>query len=156
MSFSKRHFFFFLGCPKYETCDDAELKRCPDGVTAAKGAGNEVYQTDACKTSLYGCCPDGFTASEGSYGEGCPVPTTPAPSTTPSTDEEFLPVACKESEFGCCPDQMTPATGPSNEGCFVCESDMDGSGSGRGSGAMEECDSCDDTNRLLSRQSACR
>ena len=87
-----------IGCPKYETCEDAEFKCCPDGITPAKGANNEGCFTDACKTSLFGCCPDGFTPSEGNDNEGCPEPTTlPPPTTMSSMDEDFIMVSCKQS-----------------------------------------------------------
>lgn len=86
------------GCPKFETCEDAKFKCCPDGITPAKGDNSEGCQSDACKSSLYGCCPDGSTPAEGNDGEGCPVPTTPAPVTS-SPEDGFLAVSCKGSEY---------------------------------------------------------
>jgi hypothetical protein len=84
-------------CPKYETCEDAEFKCCPDGVTPAKGPKNMGCESDACKSSLFGCCPDGFTEAEGNDEEGCPQPT-PEPPAEETTEEGFIKVSCKDSE----------------------------------------------------------
>ena len=84
-------------CPKYETCEDAEFKCCPNGVTPAKGPKNMGCESDACKSSLFGCCPDGFTEAEGNDEEGCPQPT-PEPPTAEETEDGFIKVSCKDSE----------------------------------------------------------
>jgi len=86
-----------VDCPKYETCEDAEFKCCPDGVTPAKGPKNMGCESDACKSSLFGCCPDGFTEAEGNDEEGCPQPT-PEPPTAEETEDGFIKVSCKDSE----------------------------------------------------------
>ena len=87
------------GCPKYETCQDAEFKCCPDGIRPAEGPNEKGCESDLCKTSLFGCCPDGTTPAQGYEEEGCPKPTEPPPPTTPSAmeEEQLIPVDCKLS-----------------------------------------------------------
>lgn len=76
----------------------AQYGCCPDGKTAAKGAG--FYGCpDSCAQSQFGCCPDGKTPARGSHKEGCP---------------------CQYTRYGCCPDGETTALGPRNDGCDDC------------------------------------
>nr|XP_046223514.1 papilin-like isoform X1 [Oncorhynchus gorbuscha] len=102
-------------------CSQSYYGCCPDGATAAGGAGGlgcpQVSrwaprpEQAFCATTRYGCCRDGVTVSQRPNREDCLeyVPQAPPPAENS--------IQCRLTTYGCCFDRMFVAAGPNGEGC---------------------------------------